>query len=133
MKHLLVLVLLITSFCKPVWSQEVSVQEVIESQLLAFSKDDFDQAFEFASPSIQGFFGSSERFGQMVRQGYPMVLRQKAFEFKESQQDGPKAVQDLLVEDLNGDFHLLRYELVLLEGQWKIAGVQKIPTGIVST
>ena len=42
-------------------------QAVIERQLEAFQRDDWEGAFEFAAPGIQSRFGDAERFGEMVR------------------------------------------------------------------
>ena len=69
----------------------------------------------------------------MVRQGYPMVFRQKEFTFKESQSDSSNASQEVLIEDLAGDLHLLRYTLILLDGEWKITGVEFLNARITAT
>lgn len=55
--------------------REAAIRGVIGSQLDAFEADDVDRAFGFASNGIRGMFGTPERFGQMVREGYPMVWR----------------------------------------------------------
>ena len=49
------------------------IEATINRQIEAFQADDFATAFTFASPTIQGMFGTSDRFGAVVRQGYPMV------------------------------------------------------------
>ena len=64
-------------------AQETDIQAVISQQIAAFQQDDFEQAFTYASPNIQGFFGTSERFGQMVTSGYPMVHRPDAVRYLE--------------------------------------------------
>jgi len=107
------------------------VRDTIQSQLRAFSQDNYEQAFEYATPRIKRIFGDPERFRQMVEQGFPMVARQREFTFKDSLEEGVNAQQDVLIEDLNGTFHLLRYSLILLNGAWKISAVEKIPSGIV--
>ena len=45
----------------------------------AFKAVDFAQAFTYA-PNIKGMFGTADRFGMMVRNGYPMVTVQPAFD-----------------------------------------------------
>ena len=50
-----------------------AARQVISDQIAAFQQDDFETAFTYASPMIKGIFGTPERFGQMVREGYPMV------------------------------------------------------------
>ena len=52
-----------------------AIREVISDQIAAFEADDFATAFGFASPAIREMFGTPDRFGRMVREGYPMVWR----------------------------------------------------------
>ena len=40
--------------------------------------------------------------------------------------------QNVLIEDLSGNLHLLRYRLILLKGNWKIAGVEFLRTEIMA-
>ena len=47
-------------------AQERDIQAVITQQIEAFQVDDFAQAFTYASPNIQGFFGTSERIGRAL-------------------------------------------------------------------
>ena len=60
-----------------------AIRDVIERQIEAFRRDDGPAAFGYASPSIQGMFGSPETFMDMVRQGYRPVYRPRAVEFRE--------------------------------------------------
>jgi len=131
MKHILIFLVFALAFVKPVAAQDLSVRDTIQSQLRAFSQDDYAQAFEYATPRIKRIFGDPARFRQMVEQGFPMVARQRAFTFKGSQNEGVNAQQDVLIEDMSGTYHLLRYSLILLNGVWKISAVERIPTGIV--
>lgn len=101
-------------------------QDVISNQIEAFQADDFATAFTFASPNIKRIFGSSERFGQMVRQGYPMVWRPAEVEFLDQRRMGSRVLQDVLIRDQEGVFHGLRYELIQTENSWQINGVEFI-------
>ena len=56
---------------------------MIERQIEAFRRDDGPAAFGYASPNIQGMFGSPDTFMDMVRQGYRPVYRPRAVEFRE--------------------------------------------------
>ena len=132
MKKLLATFLIIMLSNASVSSSETEYQKVIRSQIEAFSNDDMEAAFEFASPSIKSIFGNYIRFGSMVRQGYPMVFRQKNLTFKETKSKNSVAFQNVLIEDLSGDLHLLRYRLILLKGSWKIAGVEFLRTEIMA-
>ena len=60
-----------------------AIRDVIERQIEAFRRDDGQAAFGYASPSIQGMFGSPDTFMDMVRQGYRPVYRPRAVEFRE--------------------------------------------------
>jgi hypothetical protein len=104
-------------------STEESIRSVISNQFAAFQQDDFETAFTFASPMIQGMFGTPERFGQMVRQGYPMVWRPADVDFAALDRRGGKTYQNVLVTDQAGVLHLLEYEMVQTEDGWEINGV----------
>ena len=132
MKKILAAFIIIMLSTGSVSSNETEYQKVIRSQIEAFSNDDMETAFEFASPSIKSIFGNYIRFGSMVRQGYPMVFRQKNLTFKETKSKNSVAFQNVLIEDLSGDLHLLRYRLILLKGSWKIAGVEFLRTEIMA-
>ena len=60
-----------------------AIRDAIERQIEAFRRDDGPAAFGYASPSIQGMFGSPETFMDMVRQGYRPVYRPRTVEFRE--------------------------------------------------
>jgi len=60
-----------------------AIRDVIERQIEAFRRDDGAAAFGYASPSIQGMFGSPDTFMDMVRQGYRPVYRPRTVEFRE--------------------------------------------------
>lgn len=64
-------------------SDQTAIREVIEGQVEAFRRDDGDAAFGYASPNIQGMFGTAETFMDVVRQGYRPVYRPRVFEFRE--------------------------------------------------
>lgn len=103
---------------------DAASRAVIEQQLDAFQRDDWDEAFGYASPGIQGIFQTPQRFSEMVRGGYPMVWRPSDVEFLGSieTEDG-RRVQRLRLIDQAGTPFIALYEMVLLEGVWRIAGV----------
>lgn len=101
-----------------------AITGTIQSQIDAFMKDDFEQAFSYASPMIQGIFGSSSRFGAMVQQGYPMVHRPSDVRFLELREVGGALVQKVQVRDAAGRTHLLDYQMIQTEKGWQINGVQ---------
>ncbi len=101
-----------------------AIQGVIGDQIEAFKADDFATAFTFAAPSIQGIFRTPENFGQMVRQGYPMVWRPGSVEYLRSVERGAAWTQEVLVTDAQGRLHKLAYLMVETDQGWKIAGVE---------
>ncbi|NNU80916.1 DUF4864 domain-containing protein [Halovulum dunhuangense] len=105
-------------------SAETEIQGVISGQIEAFQADDFVTAFDFASPSIQGLFGTPENFGRMVMNGYPMVWRPADVRFAQLSERAGRLYQTVLVTDQSGQLHLLEYEMVRTEEGWEINGVQ---------
>ena len=89
--RLLALLILAFSFATAAPAQDLSLSEsdraqirdVIGRQVEAFRRDDGESAFGLASPNIQGMFGTSDIFMDMVRQGYQPVYRPRVFDFRE--------------------------------------------------
>ena len=114
------------------WAQTALAQELepnpaiegtISSQIEAFRADAFAQAFTFASPNIQGMFGTPDNFGLMVRQGYPMVWRPGQLNFLELRNDQGLLWQKVMVQDQDGEFFILDYQMIETPAGWRIYGV----------
>ncbi len=103
---------------------EPAIEQTIQRQIDAFLVDDFARAFTYASPSIRLFFGNPDRFGAMVRNGYPMVWRPDEFRFLELREIGGRLWQKVLIRDNTGAVHLLDYEMLQTDDGWRINGVQ---------
>ena len=103
---------------------EDSIQAVIADQISAFQANDVDRAFTHAAPNIQRIFGTPERFGQMVRQGYPMVWRPARYEWLQIVETDFGPVQVVLFEDLGGRLHEAGYLMEQVDGVWRINGVK---------
>lgn len=101
-----------------------AITGTIQSQIDAFLADDFETAFTFASPNIKRIFGDSERFGTMVRQGYPMVWRPAEVRYLELDSMGPYLLQKVLITDAQGVPHLLEYQMIQTSDGWQINGVR---------
>jgi hypothetical protein len=108
-------------------AQEADIRGVIGNQITAFQADDFGTAFGFASPNIKGMFGSPERFGAMVQQGYPMVHRPDEVRYLGLRLDSGRQVQRVMIRDGQGRVHFLDYEMIEAEGGWQINGVRLLP------
>ena len=109
------------------------IEGVISAQIDAFLEDDFERAFTHASPTIRRTFRTPQRFGQMVRQGYPMVWRPEEVEFLSLEQREGGLWQTVLVRDGDGALHILDYQMIELDGRWLINAVRlrRAPAGTV--
>ena len=107
-----------------VMAQDTPVEGVIQDQLDAFLRDDFATAFTFASPMIQGMFGSASNFEAMVKQGYPMVWRHGSVRYGESTTRGSTVLQTVILTDADGAVHALEYEMIPVGDDWQINGVR---------
>lgn len=117
----------------PVLGQSEDIQGVITNQIEAFKKDDFETAFTFAHPSIQGMFRTPENFGRMVTQGYPMVWRPAEVEYLSLRENGPFLFQDVQITDSAGRVFVLEYSMTLMPDGWRISGVRVLESSVVAT
>lgn len=108
----------------PLAAQDAPIRQTIQSQLDAFQTDDFARAFTFASPNIKGIFGTSENFGAMVKQGYPMVHRPSAVTMLELREVAGNLWQRVMITDQAGRTHLLDYMMIETPEGWQINAVQ---------
>ena len=115
-----------TATAQEVLPPDPGIENTIQSQIDAFLADDFSTAFGFASPAIQGLFGTPERFGAMVRNGYPMVCRPDSVEFGDLRAIAGGLYQQVIVTDAQGTLHYLEYRMANMDGTWRISGVQII-------
>jgi hypothetical protein len=117
-------IVVILGLSGPGLAQGSEIRQTISDQIAALQKDDFGTAFTFASPMIQGMFGTPERFGAMVMNGYPMVWRPSSVEYGKIITENGKTVQPVFLKDQAGVDYVARYEMIQLpDGRWKINGV----------
>mgnify|MGYP006087556093 CR=1 FL=1 len=115
-----------------VQAQGADIQSTIGNQIEAFQADDFETAFDFASPNLQQLFGSSENFRSMVTRGYPMVWKPAEVRYLELAEVGGSFFQKVLIKDQEGIVHILGYRMLETDMGWKINGVQLLPNPDVS-
>ena len=60
----------------------------------------------------------------MVRGGYPMVWRPDDVRYLELKETAGFLFQRVMITDAEGAVHLLEYQMVELNGAWKINGVR---------
>lgn len=99
------------------------IRAVILDQLDAFQAGDMARAFAHASPSIQAKFGDPANFRRMVETGYPMVWRPDRFEVGALGERGGRPVQTMLFTDAAGRLYEADYEMIRVDGAWRINGV----------
>jgi hypothetical protein len=117
--------LLLAAF--PAAAQEAEIRSTISRQLDAFQRDDWQEAFTYASPVLRQLFGTPERFRDMVLGGYRTVYRPQQVSFRELDLSGQRPVQIVFFIGPDGLAYLAAYEMELqADGSWRIAGVQMI-------
>ena len=131
MRHMLNAAAIVLLMALPARADD-DIEQVISAQIEAFLADDFETAFTYASPAIRNVFRTPERFGQMVRNGYPLVWRPAEVEFLSTERRGRDLWQNVLVRDAEGAMHILEYQMVVGEGGWKINAVRvrKVDDGV---
>jgi hypothetical protein len=111
----------------PAAAQEQPIQDTIRKQLDAFDAEDAATAFSYASPTIKGLFGSAEKFGAMVQQGYPMVWSHSAVQMLELRTVAGNLWQRVMITDTQGRTYVLDYMMVEGPTGWQINAVQLLP------
>lgn len=98
-------------------------RSVIQSQLDAFKAKSPADAYEFAAPNVRRIFPTPDVFGKMVRRGYPMVWNPSDTKFLDAEKLGDSLIQRLRLIDQRGQAFIAEYMMVMVEGEWRIAGV----------
>ena len=105
-------------------AQQAEIEGTISQQFDAFKADDFEGAFQFASPTLQTLFQSPENFKRMVTTGYPMVHRPAEVKYLELREIAGALWQKVQVTDQKGFVHMLDYQMTQTDDGWRISGVQ---------
>ena len=124
MRQSLLALILSLLFGATAHAQDNPIADTINKQIAAFMADDFEAAFSYASPNIKQLFGSPERFGQMVRNGYPMVHRPAEVTILDRRTVGERVMQRVMIHDQGGRLHMLGYQMIETTDGWQINGVQ---------
>lgn len=107
-----------------------AAQNVIRSQLDAFSHDDAAAAYAFAAPAIHDMFPGADTFMFMVRHSYAPVYRHRSFEFGEGEMSGGRVAQRAHIVDENGEAWEALYTLEQQgDGNLKIVGCVLLRAG----
>ena len=104
-------------------ADRAAIRQVIQAQVDAFRRDDGAAAFGYASPTIQGMFGTPDVFMDMVRQGYQPVYRPRTFDFREIVDMHGQPAQVVSVIGPDGRPVTAVYPMRQLpDGTWRIDG-----------
>ena len=135
----LLLVLALMGLAGGVQAQQVppadaaAIRDVIGRQLDALQRDDAPAAFAFASPGIQGQFGTPDRFLDMVSRSYPSVHHPRSVEYTGLEYSDGRIVQQVELVGPDGQPHLALYEMERYGDGWRIAGCVLVPSRRVGT
>ena len=110
--------------CLPARAQEEPIQQTITAQIEAFRAQDFERAYEFASPMIRQMFGPTENFANMVVTGYPMVVNPATVEMQDLRSVAGSLWQRVRITDQKGQAYILDYQMVEGPEGWLINAVQ---------
>ena len=102
-----------------------NIQTIIRLQIEAMRKDDWEEAFKYASLDIQRSFGNAKSFQNMVLSKYRIVYQPRLISFKKVKLVSGTPVQQVYIIDDNGKSALAMYFMRKdKNSDWRINGVQ---------
>ena len=106
----------------------LNIKKVIRLQIEAMRRDDWDEAFKYASRDIQLSFGSPKIFRKMVLAKYRIVYQPRLSSFKKIELVNGIPAQGVYMVDDRGKSALVVYFMRQDENRnWRINGVQQFP------
>ena len=106
----------------------LNIQKVIRLQIEAMRRDDWDEAFEYASRDIQRSFVNSKIFRKMVLAKYRIVYQPRLSSFKKIKLVNGILAQQVYMIDDRGKSAMVVYFMRQDENRnWRINGVQLFP------
>ena len=104
-------------------NDKANIKNVVEQQLEAFAKDDFEKAYSYAAPLIKRIFSSPEIFKNMVVTQYQAVYRPKKTDFGEATIIRGAPTLNVFLVDPDGNFVTATYLMQRQpDNSWLIAG-----------
>jgi hypothetical protein len=103
-------------------SDEDGIRLAITAQLEAFHQDDPDAEFAIAAPGIQAKHQNAEAFSNMVALAYPQAYRPRKVTFLDLVETSDRLLQKVLLTGQEGGEVLALYEMVKIDGVWRING-----------
>ena len=116
-------------------SQDILIiQGVIQSQIKAMARDDWGEAFQYASVEIKRSLGNSGSFKKMVLEKYNIVYRPRVVSFKNTELFHGSPAQGVYMVGSNGKAAMVIYFMRKDENnEWRINGVQLFPAKKLDT
>ncbi len=106
----------------------LNIKKVIRLQIEAMRRDDWDEAFKYASRDIQLSFGNSKIFRKMVLAKYRIVYQPRLSSFKKIKLVNGIPAQGVYMVDDRGKSAMVVYFMRQDENRnWRINGVQLFP------
>ena len=106
----------------------LNIKKVIRLQIEAMRRDDWDEAFKYASRDIQLSFGSPKIFRKMVLAKYRIVYQPRLSSFKKIELVNGIPAQGVYMVDDRGKSAMVVYFMRQDENRnWRINGVQLFP------
>lgn len=103
------------------------MRSLVDRQIEAFRADGGARAFSMASPTLQGMFGSPERFMAMVREAYRAVYRPRSYTFGEVRDGTAGPELSVLIEDGDGvDWTAIYSFERQADGSWAISACRLV-------
>ena len=101
------------------------IQKVIRLQIEAMRKDDWEEAFKYASLDIRRSFGNAKTFQNMVLAKYRIVYQPRLISFKQVKLIKGTPVQEVYMIDSKGKSAMAMYFMRKDKNRdWRINGVQ---------
>ena len=99
-----------------------AIEAAIVRQLDAFNRGDRDAAFAVAAPTIQSLFSDAATLMGMVERGFRPLYKSASHRFLNLDTSEGRPIQRVLVNGADGSTVVARYEMIEVDGQWRIAG-----------
>lgn len=124
MRHVILSLVIAFGLAGAARADGAAMRSVISDQIEAFLAKDPKRAFDYASPFIRRKFGTPETFGDMVRNGYPMVWQPSDVTFLDLEVIDGTPYQSVRMRGPDGKSWIVEYEMVEVDGKWRINGVR---------
>ncbi|MBL8518268.1 MAG: DUF4864 domain-containing protein [Betaproteobacteria bacterium] len=108
-----------------------AIRTVITSQLKALVAEDDSAAFAMSAPDVRRQFGTAEAFGEMVREGYPALLKNQSTAFLEASVVGDDVIQPLRIVNRDGSVVIALFSMERqANGDWRVYGCELTPSDL---